>query len=166
MRRTDAEEKGIATLSDLVRAVNDGQELSLATNAEWYAREDGLKEMQKAYDFKISRSNIKRMDTGLTYVALKEQQVDVALVFATDGRIPAFDFVVLQDDKGFFPDYAITPVVRQDTLEANPKLAEQLNALSAQLDNDKISALNARVDVARESIEKVAQSFLQNAGLL
>jgi Periplasmic glycine betaine/choline-binding (lipo)protein of an ABC-type transport system (osmoprotectant binding protein) len=27
---------------------------------------------------------------------------------------------VLKDDKGFFPSYAVTPVVRKDTLEANP----------------------------------------------
>jgi osmoprotectant transport system substrate-binding protein len=166
MRRADAEEKGISTLSDLTRAINDGQELTLATNAEWYSRDDGFKELQKAYGFNLDRSAIKRMDTGLTYVALKEQQVDIALVFATDGRIPAFDFVVLADDKGFFPDYAITPVVREDTLKANPQLAEQLNTLSGQLDNDKMSALNARVDVERESIEQVAQDFLNSAGLL
>ncbi len=27
------------------------------------------------------------------------------LVFATDGRVAAFNFVVLKDDKGFFPPY-------------------------------------------------------------
>ena len=35
------------------------------------------------------------MDSGLTYQALNEDQVDIALVFATDGRIAAFDFRVL-----------------------------------------------------------------------
>ena len=64
------------------------------------------------------------MDTGLVYQALKDEQVDVGLVFATDGRIPAFNFVVLKDDKGFFPTYAMTPVVRKEMLDKNPKLAE------------------------------------------
>jgi len=166
MRSAEAEEKGLSSLSDLTKALNDGQKLTLATNAEWYSRNDGYKELQKAYGFKMGRSQIKRMDSGLTYVALKEGQVDIALVFATDGRIPAFDFRVLKDDKGFFPDYAITPVVREETLKANSKLAEQLNALSAQIDTDTMSALNARVDVESISIEQVAADFLKNAGLL
>ncbi|ARU86789.1 glycine betaine ABC transporter substrate-binding protein [Pseudomonas sp. M30-35] len=166
MRSADAKEKGIATVSDLVQALDEGQKLTLATNAEWYARDDGLKEMQKAYGFKLPRSAVKRMDTGLTYVALKEGQVDIALVFATDGRIPAFNFVVLRDDKGFFPDYAITPVVREAILEENPQLEQQMNKLSAQLDNETISALNARVDVDRVSIEQTAEDFLTSKGLL
>lgn len=166
MRNEDADAKGINTLSDLAKALNDGQELTLATNAEWYSRKDGYKELKKAYDFDIPRSDIKRMDSGLTYVALKEGQVDIALVFATDGRIPAFNFRVLEDDKGFFPNYAITPVVRDEVLKANPNLSEQLNNLSAQLDNDTMSALNAKVDVDRMSIEDVAAEFLTTKGLL
>lgn len=166
MRAADAEKNHIATLSDLAAAINSGNELTLATNAEWYSREDGYRQLAKAYDFKIPRDDIKRMDSGLTYVALKEGQVDVALAFATDGRIPAFNFVVLQDDKNFFPNYAITPVVRNDVLKANPKLAEQMNALSAQLDNDIMSALNAKVDVDHQSIEEVASEFLKSKGLL
>ena len=48
--------------------------------------------------------------------------MDVALAFATDGRMPAFNFVVLKDDKDYFPSYALTPVVRKKTLAADPKL--------------------------------------------
>lgn len=165
MRKTDADDRGISTLTDLAKAVNAGSGLTLAVNAEFYARKDGLKPLQKAYDFKFPRSDIKRMDTGLTYTALKESQVDVALVFATDGRIPAFDFLVLKDDKSYFPEYAITPVVREEALKANPKLADQMNKLSALIDNYRMSDLNARVDVQRQSIEQVASDFLEENGL-
>ncbi|ANG63846.1 glycine/betaine ABC transporter substrate-binding protein [Marinobacterium aestuarii] len=166
MRRSDAAQKGIATLSDLARAVNADQPLVLASNAEWYSRDDGFKQMQKAYGFKMDRDQVKRMDSGLTYIALQDEQVDLALVFATDGRIPAFDFILLQDDKGFFPNYAITPVVREETLSQHPQMTAQLNALSAKLDNDIVSALNARVDVERTSIEQVAEEFLRSTGLM
>src|SRR5690606_15403309 len=103
MCAADAEEKGISTLTELATAVNGGQEISFASNAEFYARPDGLKPLEEAYGFDFGRSNIKRMDTGLVYQALRDGQVDVGLVFATDGRIPAFDFVVLKDDLGYFP---------------------------------------------------------------
>ncbi|MDN3555419.1 glycine betaine ABC transporter substrate-binding protein [Halomonas maura] len=167
MREETVEETGIDNLSKLAEAVNDGdEELSFAMNAEFYAREDGWRPLQQAYDFRVSRGNVKRMDSGLVYQALRDGQVDVGLVFATDGRIPAFDFHVLEDDQAFFPAYALTPVVRQQTLEANPELAEQMNALSSLLDDQTMADLNARVDVERETIEDVAQSFLEDNDLL
>jgi len=100
------------------------------------------------------------MDSGLVYEALKNGDVNVGLVFATDGRIPAFDFVTLEDDKGYFPAYALAPVVRDEVLEANPKIGELLNELSAKLDDSTMARLNARVDVERVSIEQVAEDFL------
>ncbi|PRY73394.1 glycine betaine ABC transporter substrate-binding protein [Halomonas ventosae] len=166
MREDDAEERGIASLSELAQAVNDGEQLTFALNAEFYAREDGWRPLQEAYDFRVSRGDVKRMDSGLVYPALRDGDVEVGLVFATDGRIPAFDFRVLEDDKGYFPAYALTPVVREETLEANPDLAEQMNALSSLLDDETMAELNARVDVERETIEDVAQSFLEENELL
>ncbi|MDR5867748.1 glycine betaine ABC transporter substrate-binding protein [Halomonas koreensis] len=166
MREETVEETGIDSLSELARAVNDDEELAFAMNAEFYAREDGWRPLQQAYDFRVGRADVKRMDSGLVYQALRDGQVDVGLVFATDGRIPAFDFQVLEDDQAFFPAYALTPVVREETLEANPELAEQMNALSSLLDDQTMATLNARVDVERETIEDVAQSFLEDNDLL
>lgn len=166
MQASEAKAMGIETLSDMAAAVNEGKELVLASNAEWYAREDGFRPFAKAYGFKLPRNQIKRMDSGLTYTALKEGEVDMALVFATDGRIPAFDFVLLKDDRNFFPNYAITPVVRQDTLDNNPELDEQLNVLSGLLDNEVMSRLNAEIDVEKEEIEKVARRFLEQNDLI
>lgn len=166
MNRAAADAKGIKTVSDLARAIKGGTQMTLACNAEWYGRADGLKPFQEMYGFEFPRADVKRMDTGLTYQALKEKQVDVSLVFATDGRIPAFNFVVLKDDKGFFPNYALTPVIRKATLDANPKLAELLNGLSAKLDDSTMARLNARIDVDKKSIEETAADFLKTAGLL
>ena len=166
MRADDAEQRGISTISELAEAVNNGKDLTFASNAEFYAREDGLRPLQQAYDFRFARRNIKRMDSGLVYNALRDGQVEVGLVFATDGRIQAFDFVVLEDDLQYFPAYALTPVVREQTLEQNPELAGQLNQLSGLLDDETMASLNARVDVERKTIEKVAERFLNDNNLL
>jgi osmoprotectant transport system substrate-binding protein len=166
MRKADATAKGITSLSELAGKVKGGQKLKFGCNAEFYARADGLAPMQTAYGFEFGRENVVRMDTGLVYAALKDSQVDVGLVFATDGRIPAFDFIMLADDKGFFPAYAMTPVVRKETLDKNPKLAELLNGLSAKLDDATMAKLNATVDVEKKTIEEVATSFLKSQGLI
>jgi osmoprotectant transport system substrate-binding protein len=166
MNADDAKKHGIVTISDLANKVKGGTKLNLASNAEFYARPDGLKPLEQMYGFEFARDNVKRMDTGLVYQALKEKQVDVGLVFATDGRVPAFNFVVLKDDKGYFPAYAMTPVVRKQTLDANPKLADILNSLSAKLDDATMSRLNASVDVEKKTVEDVAQTFLKKEGLI
>lgn len=166
MRADDATEKGIATISDLAKAINDGSELTFASNAEFYARSDGLKPLEEAYGFEFGRANVKRMDTGLVYQALKDAQVDIGLVFATDGRIPAFNFTVLQDDKGYFPSYALAPVIRDEVLEANPDIGEVLNEVSSKLTDEVMARLNASVDVDKISIENAAAKFLKDNGLI
>ncbi|MDQ6618238.1 MAG: glycine betaine ABC transporter substrate-binding protein [Pseudomonadota bacterium] len=166
MNSDDAKKQGIVTISDLARKVKDGGKLTLASNAEFYARPDGLKPLEQMYGFEFARENVKRMDTGLVYQALKEKQVDVGLVFATDGRVPAFNFVILRDDKGYFPAYALTPVVRKQVLDANPKLADILNGLSAKLDDATMARLNASVDVDKKTVEDVARTFLKEQGLV
>lgn len=166
MRKADVESKGIKTLSELAAKIKGGASLKFGCNAEFYARPDGLGPLQTAYGFEFGRENVVRMDTGLVYQALRDSQVDVGLVFATDGRIPAFNFVVLKDDKGYFPTYAMTPVIRKDTLDKNPKLAEILNGLSAKLDDATMAKLNSAVDVEKKSVEEVAAGFLKEQGLV
>ncbi len=166
MNQDEAKKLGIVTISDLSKKIKDGAKLTFASNAEFYARPDGLKPLEQMYGFEFGRDNVKRMDTGLVYQALKERQVDVGLVFATDGRVPAFNFVVLRDDKGYFPAYALTPVVRKAILDANPKLADSLNALSSKLDDATMARLNASVDVDKKTVEEVAQGFLKQQGLV
>jgi osmoprotectant transport system substrate-binding protein len=166
VRQADAKSKGMTSLEDLAAKLNSGEKLTLGCNIEFYKRDDGLKPLQKTYGFKFPRSDIKRMETGLIYKALKDGDVDVGLVFATDGRIPAFNFVVLKDTKNYFPAYAITPTVRKETLDAHPELAKHLNKLSGLIDDATMSRLNAEVDVEKKSVTEVARDFLKAQGLI
>jgi osmoprotectant transport system substrate-binding protein len=166
MNADDAKKRGVVTMSDYAKAVKADPKLTFASNAEFYSRPDGLPGWQKTYGFEIDRDNVKRMDTGLVYQALKDRQVDSGVVFATDGRIPAFNFVVIKDDKNYAPPYNMTPVVRKEIADKNPKLVEALNALSAKLDNDTMAKLNASVDVDKKTPEEVAETFLKQNGLI
>jgi osmoprotectant transport system substrate-binding protein len=166
MNRDQAQKLNIVTMSDLAKAVKGGAKLTFASNAEFYARPDGLPGWQTAYGFEFDRDNVKRMDTGLVYSALKDRQVDIGVVFATDGRIPAFNFVVLKDDKHYAPWYNLTPVVRKEILDKYPKIADPLNALAAKLNDETMAKLNASVDVDKKTVEDVASGFLKSNGLI
>jgi osmoprotectant transport system substrate-binding protein len=167
MRRTEAAEKGIRSISDLAVHIRQGETFRFACNTEFFIRPDGLLPLQRAYRFAFGPEDVVRMDWSVIYDALREgSSVDVGLVFSTDGRIAAFDFVLLEDDRRFFPSYLLAPVVRKRVLDQHPGLAETLDALSAKLDNVTMARLNGMVDLQRQSVEEVALAFLRNNGLI
>lgn len=161
LRREDAEELGVSTISDLEPYAAD---MSLAGSQEFIIRIDGLPGMQEAYGFEFG--DPRGMESGLMYTALENGDVDVISAFSTDGRIPALDFVLLEDDKAFFPPYHASPVVRGELLEAVPDAEEILNQMGGLLDNSIMAELNYRVDDGGEEPRDVATDFLTEQGLI
>jgi len=166
MLRSKSSALGIKSISDLGNAYKGGKNIMIGTNAEFAARPDGLPGVQKTYGFTVPLDSIVKMDFGLSFQALRDSQVEAAMVTSTDGRIIAFDVLVLNDDKAFFPIYLMTPVARKEALDKNPKLAGLLESLAAKLDSDTILKLNAAVDVDKKSVESVANGFLKQQGLI
>lgn len=166
VREEDQAKLHLTTLSDLAAAINSGKDLTVAAGDEFVVRPDGLPGLEKAYGFKFSRDQLKQMDIGLCYSALQKGQVNIAMVYSTDGRISAFKFVTLKDDKNFFPSYAMAPVVRAETLKKYPQLANLMDALSAKIDDATMRKLNAQVDVEKKSVEEVSHDFLVQQKLI
>ena len=154
---------GINSISDLNKAMRepDNKNALVALDTEFANRSDGLLGMVKLYDMDLTRRNIRQMDAGLVYTALKNGQVFAGLVYTTDGRLNAFNLKLLEDDKHYFPDYTAAPVVRQAYLDQHPDLAGLLKPLADLFDDETMRQLNARVDVNHESPSKVAADFLR-----
>ncbi|WP_426235581.1 glycine betaine ABC transporter substrate-binding protein [Pseudomonas sp. TWP3-2] len=153
----------INSISDLNKVLRDEAKTEhlVALDTEFANRSDGLDGMVKLYDMNLTRENIRQMDAGLVYTALRNGQVFAGLVYTTDGRLNAFKLKLLEDDKHYFPDYTAAPVVRQAYLDAHPQLAEQLKPLAELFDDATMRQLNARVDVDHESPSAVAADFLR-----
>jgi len=172
MKRDRAEKEQIETISQLVAKVEQVRKTDpennwmLGLDLEFAGRSDGLKPLQKAYGLELDRPQIRQMDPGLVYNAIRDGFVDAGLVYTTDGRVKGFELKVLKDDKGYFPSYALTPVVRKETLDAHPGLAEALNQLSPLITDDAITEMNKRVDIDHQSPQQVARDFLKSNGLL
>lgn len=164
MTKKRADELGIKTYSDLF---NKADQVILGGPAEFFESEQGLKPLQALYGGKQFKET-KQLDPGLRYPALTGGQIDAVVAFSTDGQLGSPDLVVLQDDKKFYPIYQVAPVVRQDTLQKNPQIADILNKLALPALNEKTMAqLNNMVD-GPEKMEPaaVAKKFLTDQGLL
>lgn len=172
MPQAIADAENINTLEDLANKITQDQQQNpdkqhlLGLDYEFASRPDGLGPMQVLYGFQLSRSEVKQMDPGLVYTALRNEQLYAGLTYSSDGRIKGFNLKLLEDNKGYFAAYAATPVVRKSVLEQNPQLEAQLNQLSAAIDTEKMTEMNKRVDIDQESIDKVAAEFLQQQGLI
>ena len=162
MTKAKADELGIKTVSDFVAKAS---QITLVGAPEFQEREDGIPGLKKVYgDFTLK--SFLSVDAALRYPSLLNGQADATVAYSTDGPIAANNLVVLEDDKHLWPPYQLAPVIRQDILTANPKIADALNALAPKLTNDVMSNLNNEVDGKKREPADVAKEFLQNQGLL
>jgi osmoprotectant transport system substrate-binding protein len=167
MKKPQAEKLGISSISDLAAYVETNPDhLTVGVGTEFWNRPDGYKKLAKVYDLNLPFDNIKKMSLGLAYQALKDEQINVGMGFATDGRIAAFNFVNLEDDKQFFPVYNPAPVVRKELLDKYPEIKNILQPLAENLGTSEMQAMNKAVDVEHKSEPDVAQAWLKEKGLL
>ena len=129
---------------------------------EFMGRKDGELGLKNVYKLNIRTVVI---SDAVMYKAAYEKNLDVISGYSTDGRLKAFDLVVLKDDKGIFPPYYAAPVVREDVLLKHPELQSILNQLSGHINDSVMTDLNYRVDYLRQSPEKVAKDFLMEQNL-
>jgi osmoprotectant transport system substrate-binding protein len=80
--------------------------------------------------------------------------------------ISALKLKRLKDDKNLWPPYYLTPVVRKEALDANPKIADVLNQVSASLDEVSITEMNYKVDGEKQEPKDVARAFLKAKGIV
>lgn len=156
-----AEKYKLKTLTDLGPVSKD---LTFGAEAGFGERKDGLPGLKQTYGIEFKEFKI-FAKLGIRYSALTAKDLDVSYGFATDWQISENKLVVLADDKNLFPPYYLVPVVRQDMLAKNPKIAEVLNKISPLLNNENMRELNAKVDRDKEEPADVAEEFLKAQGI-
>ena len=166
VKKADTAKYG-TTLSSLAKYVNaHPNDVTFAIDHEFYQRPDGFPAMTKFYGMNIPKSKIKTMDIGITYVALDKGQVDVAMVYSTDGLLKKYNLAVLDDNKHFFPIYNPALSIRKEVLDKYPEIETILEPLTKTLTANDIINLNYLVDAEGKDPKDVAIQYLKDKGLL
>lgn len=160
VRKSDAEQQGWRTISDLMEGAGS---LKAGFTGEFAERPDGYPGLRNAYGFGFGQ--VLDLDPAIMYQAIADGEVDVICAFATDGRIAAYDLQPLEDDRDFFPPYYAAPVVRRKTLEDFPQLRDVLNTLAGALDDATMQQMNYDVDEGKRSPSDIARTFLESIDL-
>jgi osmoprotectant transport system substrate-binding protein len=156
-----ADQHGLAAVSDLQPVAG---ELTLGGPPECPERPFCIPGLKETYG--IEFGDFVPLDVGgpLTIEALDSGEIDVALLFTTQGVILDKGWVLLEDDKGLQAADNITPL--WNTESTDDEAEGLLNEVSASLTTEKMLELNGRVDIDGEDPADVARAHLEDEGLL
>jgi osmoprotectant transport system permease protein len=154
MRRTEAERLGIRKISDLpihAKKLTIGADYEFLGRPEWRALRD---------TYGLAFSGERSMDSSLMYQAAQQGTVDVISAFSTDGRIAAFDLVVLDDDRHAIPPYDAIVLAGKRLRTEHPAALAALASLTGKITAERMRAMNRAVDEEKKNPSAVASEFV------
>ena len=153
-----AETFGLASLSDLA---NVSDQLTLGGPADCATNPFCLPGLESVYGVDLSDGFV-GLDSGVVATALTSGEIDVALLFSTDGRIQSEGWVLLEDDRSMLAADNIVPVVTTGLVEAyGEDMATLVNAVSAKLTTAVLTELNRQYDVDKRDAREIAAAWLE-----
>jgi len=162
IRGEDARRLNLKTLS---QAAAFAPQWRAGFGYEFMERPDGYAGLAAAYGLHFAAPP-RIMDLGLLAPALKNHQIDIAAGNATDGLIPVLDLFVLDDDRHYFPPYEAVAVIRQQTEQQHPEVAQAIAELGGKISDQEMQQLNYALDGQHRDVKDVAHEFLRSKGLI
>lgn len=156
VRGETARKDHLKTISDAVRYAVHWRP---GFGYEFMERQDGYLGLVKTYGLKFG-AQPRIMDLGLLYRALLDRQVDVVAGNSTDAQLEARDFIVLQDNKHYFPPYQAVPIVRTPTLSEHPAMYAALEDLAGKISDEEMRHMNYEVAAQHRDVADVVREFL------
>ena len=156
LRRALAEAKGIRRISDL----RDHAELRFGLTHEFIERRDGWRPLAQRYQ--LPEQEMKGIDHGLGYEALRNGAIDVKDAYSTDAKIAENDLLALEDDLHFFPQYNAVFLYR---LSLAPEARAVLQKLEGTFDETRMIRLNAEAERTKNYARAAALYFGDSGGV-
>ena len=161
-----AEQEGGFDFQSMADYLEANPDATVCMETEFPDRPDGLVLWEEATGYELPGSQSQILDTGLIYSETSDGNCDFGEVFTTDGRITALN-LELVEDPGVMIIYNSSFTMSNEIYEENAETYDEIaEAIFADLDNEKMAELNAKVDVEGTPAERVAEQYLEDAGVL
>jgi osmoprotectant transport system permease protein len=149
IRRDTGARLGARSLDDLAR---HARTLAIGGDYEFFSRPEWA-QVRGAYGFAFRRTA--SYDPTLLYDALAHGDVDVISAFSSDGRIAAYDLLVLEDPAGALPPYDAMILLGAKVAD-DPRVSCALAPLRGALPVSLVRQANLMVDRASEKATPAA----------
>ncbi|MCQ9336578.1 ABC transporter substrate-binding protein [Corynebacterium phoceense] len=154
-----AEKYNLTTGEDLK---NVTEPLTLGANSEAENRPNGPKGLKKAYDVDAGFTPIEDSGGPLTVKALKDGQINIAIVYTADPSIEANGLKIVEDNKELFLASHLVPVANKDLDEG---AQDVINKVSDALTMDALLEMNARSVNDQVPAETIAKEWVETLDL-
>jgi osmoprotectant transport system substrate-binding protein len=167
-RRQFADENSLSTLADVAEFIDaNPDQATLCLDNTFGSRNDGLVRFEEVYDVDWPDNQLTVQDFGLIYQSTADgDPCNFGEVFTTDGRIQSLDLALMEDTEHAFISYLSSVMINNDFYEEHPDLADLFADISAPIDEEQMTGMNASVDVDGEFPEDVATTYLQDQGFI
>ena len=155
VRQADASRLGLRRIGDLRPHATTWV---LGGDYEFFARPE-WESIRRVYALEFAE--LRMMDSTLMYQAAAKEDVDVISAFSSDGRIRAYDLMVLEDDRGAIPPYDAVVLASRRLSEDEPLVTAAVAALESRITVDRMRELNLAVDEHGELPAAVAERFVR-----
>lgn len=159
--------RGDTARRDGLRTISDAAPFAPSWRAgfgyEFLQRQDGYPGLVHTYGLRFAGPP-RAMDLSLIYRALARRQVDLTAGDATNGLIAAYDLVMLQDDRQYFPPYDAVPVARRAMLLRHPEVRRAIASLAGRVSMGDMRRMNYAVDAQHQDPAAVVRRFLSRLG--
>lgn len=145
MRRDRAAELGIETIEDLIPVADS---LVAGGDLEFFGRPEWIR-VRDTYNIDFRRKLT--FDTALMYTAVNEGQVDLITAYTTDGRVAAYDLLILEDPRGALLPYDAL-LLSSPQAATDQDFQEVLNSLVDKITDPVMRQANRIVDVDGGSV--------------
>ena len=158
LARAQATRLGTARVSDLAA---HAPSLAIGADYEFFSRPE-WRALETTYGLRFREQ--RTMDPSLLYEAVAGGAVDVVSAYSSDGRIAAYDLVVLEDERRAIPPYDALMLASARFAREHPEALAVIRELEGRIDAETMRRLNRAVDADGRAPADVAREFVDQAG--
>ena len=155
-----SDEWGIENVEDLSKVTDP---MTLGANSEAESRPNGPKGLEETYGIEVGFAPIEDSGGPLTVKALKDDDVQLAIIYTADPSIESNNLVSLEDTKGLFLSSNVVPLASD---KVDDKAAEVINEVSAAMSPEDLVSLNNRSVTEQLPAADIAKDWLEEKGLV
>lgn len=155
-----ADEWGIENVEDLSKVTD---QMTLGANSEAESRPNGPKGLEETYGIEVGFAPIEDSGGPLTVKALRDGDVQLAIIYTADPSIESNNLVTLEDTKGLFLSSNVVPLASD---KVDDKAAEVINEVSAAMSPEDLVSLNNRSVTDQLPAADIAKDWLEEKGLV
>lgn len=167
IRADRAAERNLASIADLAQYISRvDPQMTICVPQPVAAGIRGIAGLQRVYGFSFLPGHVREMPSEEALAAVLDGTCDCTVGSVKDLALYQGQLTLLRDSSAFFSASSLAPTLHVTAINQYPELERILGGLTSALDLRTLADLEREVAQSRQSISRVAERYLTQAGLI